>query len=369
MSIMFKSLNIFSITVITLIATNVYAQNSDKTRKYSNEHMNIGVGARSLGMSNASVATVNDVTSGYWNPTGLLDIESNLQVALMHSEYFGGIFNYDYGALATKVDSNSAIGFSVIRLGVDNIPYTANLFDEEGNVDYNRITSFSAADYGFLFSYAKKLNIPGLRLGGNAKVIHRRAGDFLTAWGFGIDAALKYDYKKWNFALMARDITTTYTVFNYNISDEMAEDLIEAGNEVPTESSVEITLPRLIAGAARKHTFKDKFSVLGELDFDITTDGRRNTLIASNVVSIDPHIGFEGGYANAVFLRAGVGNIQQVKNDTGSDQSYTIQPNIGVGIKLKNFSIDYAFTDVGDRSTALYSHVFSLKLDFYKQAQ
>lgn len=361
----------YILCLIILVASTftTTAQNSDKTRKYSNEYLNIGVGARSLGMSNASIATTNDVTAGYWNPTGLLDIESNLQVGLMHSAYFGGIFNYDYGALATKVDSNSAIGVSVIRLGVDNIPYTADLFDDEGNVDYNRITSFSAADYGFIFSYAKKVKIPGLKVGGNAKIIHRRAGDFLTAWGFGLDGAVKYDYKKWNFALMARDVTTTYTAFNYNISEEMAEDLIKAGNEVPNESSVELTLPRFILGAARQYTFKDKFSVIGELDVDITTDGQRNSLITSNVFSLDPHLGFEGGYDGIIFLRAGVGNIQKVKNDTGSEKSYTYQPNIGVGIHLKSLTIDYAFTDVGDQSTALYSHVFSLKLDFYKQNQ
>jgi hypothetical protein len=361
-----RSQSVFVVFICLIIPSSIVGQNSDKTRKYSNEYLNIGIGARALGMSNSSVVSANDVTAGYWNPTGLLDIQSNLQVGLMHSAYFGGIFNYDYGALATKVDSNTAIGVSVIRLGVDNIPYTADLFDEEGNVDYNRITTFSASDYGFIFSYAKRLKIPGLKLGGNAKIIHRRAGDFLTAWGFGLDGALKYDYKKWNFALMARDVTTTYTAFNYNISEDMAEDLIKAGNEVPDESSVEITLPRFIFGVARKHTFKDKFTVLGELDIDMTTDGQRNTLITSKTVSLDPHIGFEGGYSEVVFLRAGVGNIQKVKNDSGSEKNYTFQPNIGVGIKLKNLTVDYAFTDVGDQSTALYSHVFSLKLDFYK---
>lgn len=364
----FISISVFFLMFV-VTTSMVNAQNADKTRKYSNEFLNIGVSARSLGMSNATISSNNDVTAGYWNPAGLLGVESNLQVGLMHSAYFGGIFNYDYGALATKIDSSSAIGFSVIRLGVDNIPYTADLIDEEGNVDYNRITTFSAADYGFIFSYAKKLKVPGLSLGGNAKVIHRRAGDFMSAWGFGLDAGLKYDYKKWNFALMARDITTTYTAFNYTISDDMAADLIKAGNEVPTGSSVEITLPRFILGAARKHTFKDKFSVLGEVNLDVTTDGRRNTVISSKVFSVDPHIGFEGGYANVVFLRGGVGNIQSIKNDTGSDKSYSFQPNIGIGLKLKNFAIDYAFTDVGDQSVALYSHVFSLKLDFYKQAQ
>ena len=63
--------------------------------KYSNEFLAIGVGGRSLGMSNACVATIDDVTSGYWNPAGLMGIESDLQIGLMHSEYFAGIAKYD----------------------------------------------------------------------------------------------------------------------------------------------------------------------------------------------------------------------------------------------------------------------------------
>ena len=44
------------------------------------------------------------------------------------------------------------------------------------------------------------------------------------------------------------------------------------------------------------------------------------------------------------------------------------QPNIGVGVKIKALTIDYALTDIGDQSVALYSNVFSLKLDINKQA-
>ena len=65
------------------------------TPKYSNEFLAIGVGGRSLGMSNSSVASINDVTSGYWNPAGLLGIKNDMQVGLMHSEYFAGIAKYD----------------------------------------------------------------------------------------------------------------------------------------------------------------------------------------------------------------------------------------------------------------------------------
>jgi hypothetical protein len=48
--------------------------------------MNIGVDAKALGMSNTMVAATSDVNSGYWNPSGLINLEDQ-QVAAMHANY------------------------------------------------------------------------------------------------------------------------------------------------------------------------------------------------------------------------------------------------------------------------------------------
>ena len=333
--------------------------------KYSNEFMAIGVGARSLGMSNAMVASVNDATAGYWNPAGLLRIESNIQLALMHAEYFAGIAKYDYASFATPIDSNSALGMSLIRFGVDDIPNTTELIDANGNVDFDRITSFSAVDYGFLLSYARKAPfLPGLRYGVNAKVIHRKVGDFARAWGFGLELGAQYEWGPWQFGVMGRDLTSTFNAWSYSLSDQMQQVFAATGNEIP-ENSLEITLPRFQFGAARMIEFKQKFSLLAELNVDITSDGKRNVLIAAHTFSADPHMGLELGYNKMIFLRGGVGNIQKVTNLDG-EQERTFQPNLGLGLKLKRLSIDYAMTDIGDQSVAIYSNIFSLKLDIVR---
>ena len=354
-----------ALAFLTTATLSVFAQSAPK---YSNEFLSIGVGARALGMSNAYITSSNDVTSGYWNPAGLLGIKNNLQVGLMHSEYFAGIAKYDYGAVATRLDSTSAMGFTLIRFAVDDIPNTTELIDANGNVDYDRITSFSAADYAFLFSYAKKLKKEGLNVGGNVKVIRRKVGDFAGAWGFGLDAGMQYEKGKWKFAAMARDVTSTFNAWSFDLTDQMKEVFAVTGNEIP-ENSVEITLPKVLLGSARKFKiYKDKLSLLTELDLDLTFDGKRNVLIKSKAVSIDPHWGFELGYLDLVFLRGGIGNIQQSTDVIGRHIT-TWQPNLGVGLKLKSLSLDYALTDIGDRSVALYSNVFSLRLDINKKAK
>jgi hypothetical protein len=334
--------------------------------KYSNEFLNIGVSARALSMGNSVVASVNDVTSGYWNPAGLLNVTGNLEISLMHAEYFAGIAKFDYAGFAARIDSNSVFGVTAIRFGVDNIPNTTQLIDASGNVNYDNITSFSAADYGFLFSYARKFGIPGLQLGANVKVIRRVVGDFAGAWGFGFDIGGQYKIKKWVFGALARDVTSTFNAWSYNLSPEMITVFQETGNAIP-QNGLEVTLPRLLLGAGRNFSFwKDRISLLTELDADMTFDGRRNTLVSSKATSIDPHFGFEVGYKGFVFLRGGIGNIQKSTNDIGQALT-TFQPDFGVGIKIKSFALDYALTNIGNASVALYSNVFSLKFDINKK--
>lgn len=346
-----------------LASTTVYAQ----APKYSNEFLNIGVSARALGMGNSVVASVNDVTSGYWNPAGLLNVTGNLQLSLMHAEYFAGIAKYDYAGFSYRIDSSSVFGVTAIRFGVDNIPNTTQLIDAEGNVNYDNITSFSAADYGFLFSYARKFGIPGLQTGANVKVIRRVVGNFAGAWGFGFDVGAQYKLKSWQFGAMARDITSTFNAWSYNLSPDMVTVFQETGNEIP-QNGLEITLPRLLLGAGRTFSFfKKNVSLLTELDADATFDGKRNTIISTKAASVDPHFGFEIGYKGFVFLRGGIGNVQRSTDVTGKALT-TVQPDFGVGIKIKSFALDYALTNIGNASVALYSNIFSIKFDINKKS-
>lgn len=339
---------------------------SQDAPKYSNEFLSIGVGARSLGMGYAHVAAVNDVTAGYWNPAGLLGVKGDLQVGAMHSEYFAGIAKYDYIAIAKPIDTASTIGISFIRFGVDDIPNTTELIDNNGNLDYNRITTFSAADNAFLLSYARKLKVPGLRLGANAKVVYRKVGPFAKAWGFGLDAGMQYDRGNWRLAAMARDITGTFNAWSYTLDQRTKDVFQQTGNELPV-NGVEVTLPRLVLGVARQFRFGNKVDLLAEVNLENTFDGKRNALIASNTWSGDPRLGIELGYARVVFVRAGVNNFQYV-TDINDKKSLNFQPNIGVGLKIKSVALDYALTDIGDNSVALYSNVFSLRFDLFKKA-
>ncbi|PVW16578.1 putative type IX sorting system protein PorV2 [Marixanthomonas spongiae] len=341
-----------------LIGLTVYSQT---TRKYSNEFMNIGVDAAAFGMANAVTASTADVNSGYWNPAGLVALEDN-QLSLMHASYFANIANYDYGAFAMPLDDRSVVALSLIRFGVDDILNTTQLIDDQGNIDYNRISLFSTADYGVTFSYARALPLDGLNVGVNAKVIRRIIGDFASSWGFGFDAGLQFNTGDWKFGLMARDITTTFNAWSIDEEEfSTIQGAVEGQNQELPETT-EITIPKLQLGVSRKFVFHYDFSLLAEVDFNFRF-AQTNDIFSTSFTSMTPAAGLQFGYIDLVFVRAGVGNFQNIQQLDGSD-SVGFQPNIGVGFKYKGIQVDYALTDIGDQSAALYSNVFSLKLDW-----
>jgi len=335
---------------------------SQVVRKYSNEFMSIGVDAAALGMSNTVTSSTTDVNAGYWNPAGLLGVQDK-QLALMHASYFANIAQYDYAAFAMPLeDRRSAIGVSIIRFGVDDILNTTQLIDSEGNIDYNRISLFSAADYGITLSYARAAPLDGFNYGVNAKVIRRVIGKFANSWGFGFDLGFQYQTKnEWKFGLMLRDITTTYNVWNIDEDEYATVSGAVAGQNQELPETSEITLPKAQFGMSKKFIFHYDYSLLAAVNLNMQF-AKTNDIVNLDFVSIDPAAGFEFGYLDLVFLRAGVGNFQNEKQIDNST-SLSFQPNIGLGFKYRGISVDYALTDIGDQSVALYSNIFSLKVD------
>lgn len=329
--------------------------------KYSNEFLNIGVGARTLGMGGAGIALVSDATAGYWNPSALVGMESRFDASLMHSEYFAGLAKYDYAALAYRIDKQSVAAFSFVRLGVDDIPNTLELIDADGNIYYDRIKTFSAADLAVLISYARNLPLEGLSVGGNAKIIYRRTGEFANAWGFGFDASARYSLNDWHFAAVIRDVTSTFNAWNIH-ADQLAEVFLLTGNEIPA-NSLEITLPQIILGASRIFEISENLDASVDLDFHFTLDGKRPVLLSAGFTGIDPYLGSEWAYKKWLFMRLGVGQFQWVPGLEGKNE-LNLQPALGLGIRFNKLRIDYALTDLGDLAISQYSNILSLRYSF-----
>jgi hypothetical protein len=283
--------------------------------KYAGEFMAIGVGGRALGLGGAYTALANDVTAGYWNPAGLSKLNYP-QITLMHDERFGGLVNYDYGAVALPMGALASLAVSAIRLGVDGIPNTGDAWTDLNNdgipqsneIDYNRISSFNAADWALYVSYAKRAS-DRFSYGANLKFVRRENGT-ISATGVGFDVAARFSLTD-RFVLGAnfQDITTTYLAWS--------------------SGTTELITPTLKLGSAY---FIDALGgrFAPAFDVDVRFENRQS---ASNVhlgaVSLDFHSGLEFDFQQLVALRVGYSDIGSL--------------NLGTGIHLPKFDIDYSF--------------------------
>ena len=354
---------------LTLLTTLLVFSASAQFRKYSNEFLNIGAGARGLAMGSSQVASVSDGTSGYWNPAGLVGVKDHPELNLMHAEYFAGIGKYDFASIAFPAANNKrTFAVTGLRFAVDDIMNTLFLVEPDGSINYNNIHAFSSADYAFLVSYAQKLKESpnkNIHFGVNAKVIHRNVGKFAKAWGFGLDAGVQILTKNWKFGISGRDISTTFNAWSFTFTEREKEILYLTNNEIPVKST-EMTAPRLVLGVARDFKLSKKTTLLAEVNADVTFDGKRNTVISADPVSVDPKLGLEANFNNVFFLRAGINNFQKALSDgdtLNQKKVWIYQPSAGAGFRISNVTIDYAFTNLANQTNPLFTHVFSLRLD------
>ncbi|MFH0777430.1 MAG: UPF0164 family protein [Candidatus Eisenbacteria bacterium] len=203
--------------------------------KYAAEFLKVGPGARALGMGGAFVALADDASAVYWNPAGLADIRER-ELEAMHAEQFGDVINYDFVAVALPLsrpgEKRSCLGAAIIRLAVDDIPYTKNMewedfgvdgvegtFDEgEGNgkwepgerilFDEGKIVWKNNADVALLLSYAAKFT-DRLSVGATFKLVRQELMDN-SSLGAGADIGATFELNSSaSLGVVVSDATTT----------------------------------------------------------------------------------------------------------------------------------------------------------------
>lgn len=353
------------ILILCICLCTLYAEAQDGVKKYSNEFLSIGVNARAIGMGNSQVASANGAFAGYWNPAGLKSLGSSSQLAGGYTSIFSGAGNYGYLSYALPVgDKSRAVGFTFIRLSIDDIPNTLQLIGADGSINLDNITTFSASDNALLLSYAQPLGSSNrLSAGANAKIVYRTATGFSRAIGFGLDLGIKYALDDFTLGVMLQDVTTTFNAWTHTLTQEQKDVLLQTDNIIPT-NTVESTLPTIRIGAAYNAYFGGNFRLSPELQADISTDGKSSSVLRF----ADLSVGAELAYSEFAFLRIGLKDIQSATSDSDGSDTVILRPTAGVGVRLSEMvSLDYALAGLTDFNTGLNSHVLSLVVDFAKR--
>ena len=107
----------------------------------------------------------------------------------------------------------------------------------------------------------------------------------------------------------------------WSIDDEkfaQIQDAVEGQNQEVPEGT-EITIPKIQFGVSKMFTFNYDYTLRTEVDLNIRFE-ENNDVISSSFASINPALGFEFGYTDLVFLRAGMGNFQNELQIDNSEQ-------------------------------------------------
>jgi hypothetical protein len=304
----FKEISVFSV----LFASLVVASSPLHGAKYAGEFLDLGVGARPLGMGSAYVALVDDVTSTYWNPAGLADLRSK-EIMFMHAETFGDLLNHDYLGFALPLSGAQAtLGASLIYLGGGGIKLTDLDYSSPNNRSpygyvFRQVGEESHGDYTLHFSYARRAGAK-LSWGGGAKIVYRKIAGY-SGTGLGVDVGLKYRPRRW-LSLGARLADATSTYLSYSTGEK------------------ESVLPSLRLGGALSGSH-GSFDFVGALDSHLFLEGRDYaSQLSWGGLSADIYVGGEVGFRDTVWGRL------------GSERGHLTA---GGGIRYKNLLVDFAF--------------------------
>ena len=326
--------------------------------KYSADFMTKGTGARPLARGGAFAAVADDADALFFNPAGLARLDAS-GLSLMHSERFGGLVQVDHAGFYRGVElygRRASLGFSVLRVGVDNIVFTGSP-EEHGWVPDGEDDEFSAEDidqldidtslfrtvsdqeWAFLGAYSSLLG--NWSIGGTVKVIYQSVGEF-NSFGFGLDAGVLSPlfWGGLRAGLKVQDVTGTYIAWSTGVSEFVA--------------------PSLRPGFSwRRDLGGLNADLLLAADFEIRFENYQEaaTLHAGSI-SVDPHLGMELWLVGAAAIRLGLDGESWT---AGGGLRLSGERGILPWDFLSNLSLDYGF---GNHEDLDGSHRVGLGLAF-----
>ncbi len=262
--------------------------------------LKLGVGARGIAMGDAYTAVDGDASSIYWNPAGIIDVE-NIDVLLMHSEWFEGI-RYEYAG-GVRSYGDQAFGIGVVGLYMDDL-------ERRDGPTAEPIGHFGVFDFAITGSYARKLT-DSFDVGGSVKYLHEKIDDE-TAKGVAVDLGGRYRIPGFD------GLTAGIALVNLGPQMKFIEETFDLPVMYKVGAALDVPVEALRG------------------DVVVTTDA---VMPADGDMKV--HFGMEYEYAEMIALRFGY--------RSGWDNHNV---SVGLGVKVRNFRLDYAvvpyYSDLGD---------------------
>ena len=315
---------VLSLVLLSAFTFQSKAQNNLGTTAVA--FLEIPSGARGVGMGEAHVSSVNDVSALYWNPSAMALIGKS-EVSFQHTDWFFDT-KLNYAAGVFKL-GYSYIGVHFYQFDGGRMNVTDLLFPDGIGED------FTVRDMSIGISYAQSLT-NNFSIGATAKYIESliyrtKASSMALDLGFHYKTPLK-------------DLNLGFAISNFGTEMQMTGDNLAVRTDLDPNASG--NNDGILTNLSTKFWDLPLIFRIG-LDYTVLSNRIHNLIIAADAVYPNNNqnymnAGLEYGFRNMVFFRAGYSNLF-ISDDEGLGHL-----RLGFGaIISKQIKVDYAFSDRG----------------------
>ncbi|HEX3074364.1 MAG TPA: PorV/PorQ family protein [Ignavibacteriales bacterium] len=292
--------------------------------------LEIGAGARAMAMGGAYASVANDASALYWNPAGAVWGE-NFQIEVMHNSWLAGT-SYDFAGVVIPLPGlRSALGLSILTLGMDEQP-VRTVERPEGTGE-----KYDARDFAIGLTYSAALT-DRFSFGITGKYINQRiwneSGD-----AFAMDLGIFYNTQLDGLRL-------GFSISNFGTKLQLSGRDIDSTIDPDADSEGVDRIPAQYKTGSYSLPLLFRFGI--SYNADLKSFGTALLSVDLNHPSNAPesvNFGAEYGFLNMFFIRGGYENAfeDEAQNGLtlgGGIDYYMTASSIGV-------RLDYAWSDWG----------------------
>ncbi|MFB0526374.1 MAG: PorV/PorQ family protein [bacterium] len=294
-----KRLLITFLVSVLILSMQWQLARADNYYGMANDYLQYGAGARSLAMGGAYVALADEASGPYWNPAALTQVEEH-QFLSMYAPFFEQT-NYNFLSYVHPLRRLGSIGISDVLLHSGGYKEVRLV---EGIIGTNR----SIFKNAIIISYANKVR-ERISLGASLKLIHERVMRY-SGSGQGIDLGILYQ----------------------------PLDVLNIGLALQNVLQPKVTL----------RDDPDVYEINLKAGMALRTFSKRLTVTADINKLVDEKAYFCAGLEVSPWDKPTAPSLKRVDLRLGCNHLQTFT--CGLGLKIKFFTVDYAFSshDLGN---------------------